>query len=173
MVFKVKNVMLVGLSAILFGSAFYSIPIQANEESEVEASVVNSDGVSARYLESIGIDINSDVYYITDSQMELVLREIGYDIPLTEDFYTTSFEGVTIVEKVDRGSWNIYVSRSFIKKYYYSGAFLADALAAVVLGLGAELAGYLSVTAAVIAGETDLGVYFKISNWQVVESGPQ
>lgn len=173
MVLKVKNVMLVGLSAILFGSAFYSIPIQANEKSEVETPVVSSDGVSARYLESIGIDINSDVYYITDSQMETVLREIGYDIPLTEDFYTTSFEGVTKVEKVDRGSWNIYVSRSFVKKYYYSGEVLATALSAVVPGLGMEMAGSLSVTAAAIVDETDLAVYFKISKWQVVEAGPQ
>ncbi|EHR38256.1 hypothetical protein ACWOB1_00985 [Facklamia languida] len=95
MMLNIKKCIVVGLSTILIGSSISPNMIQAIEENKEVSSENFSNGISEEYLESIGIDINSDTYYITDYQMDLIAQELGYDVPSTENSYTARSGGVT------------------------------------------------------------------------------
>ena len=173
MMLNIKKCIVVELSTILIGSSISPNMIQAIEENKEVSSENFSNGISEEYLESIGIDINSDTYYITDYQMDLIAQELGYDVPSTENSYTARSGGITKIEKVGKGSWNIYFSRSFIKKYYYTGALSSAFIAALIPGIGGAVAGALATFAAAVAGEADSGVYFQVRNWKVTYGGPK
>ena len=173
--FNTKKIIKIGVSAMLVGSVLPSFQIHAIEKNDVTAAENVSSGISEEYLESIGIDINSDEYYITDYQMELIAKKLGYDISLTDSSVnaTARSAGVTKIVKVGKGSWDIYFSKSFIINYYYAGALSASVLAALIPGLGAGAAGALATFAAGVAGETQSGGYFQVRNWKVVYAGEQ
>lgn len=86
--------------------------------------------------------------------------------------------GVTKVVSKGSGSWDIYLSKGFLKVYYGAGTVLASgltvAVVALVPGLGWAVASTMAATLSGILGsEANNGVVFRIRNWKISSTGRQ
>lgn len=133
-----------------------------------------------KHAEEIGININDNEIIITDSQMFELFNFMGYDLEPQQPSSGMSImsAGVTKVVKKGKGSWDIYLSKGFLKVYYGAGtvlgAGLATAIAAMVPGVGLAVASTMAATLSGLLGsEANHGVVFRIRNWKISSAGRQ
>lgn len=105
---------------------------------------------------------------------------MGYDLESQQPSSGMSImsAGVTKVVKKGKGSWDIYLSKGFLKVYYGAGtvlgAGLTTAIAALVPGVGLAVASTMVATLSGILGsEVNHGVVFRIRNWKMSSAGRQ
>lgn len=134
-----------------------------------------------KHAEEIGININDNEIIITDSQMFELFNFMGYDLEPQQSAsggISLMSAGVTKVVKKGKGSWDIYLSKGFLKVYYGAGtvlgAGLTTAITALVPGVGLAVASTMVATLSGILGsEVNHGVVFRIRNWKMSSAGRQ
>lgn len=138
------------------------------------------------YAEKIGIDTNSKDILISDEQIEKMLIHMGIDLPeLEPDVFADSnnsrvsayysgqkINGVTRIVNNGSGNINLYLSGTFIKRYYQGGVLiqtgLTYALGALSGGVLLPAAGAVSIAlAGMVASEVEYGKIVLIRNWRV------
>lgn len=133
-----------------------------------------------KHAEEIGININDSEVIITDSQMFELFNFMGYNLEPQQSSSGMSImsAGVTKIISKGNGSWDIYLSKGFLKVYYGTGtvlgAGLTVAIAALVPGIGWTVATTMTSTIIGLLGSNvNNGVIIKIRNWKISSSGRQ
>lgn len=118
------------------------------------------------YAQKIGIDTNADEIIISDSQLIALLQHEGAEIePINS---RQRAHGVTKIVTRDNGSWDIYLSASFIRDYYFWAAAAAGLLAVIVPGIGKGLlVTAMGVVASYVERNTKHGVVVVIRGWRI------
>lgn len=147
----------------------------SNKNTDLAIDDISVDEVR-KHAEEIGININDSEIIITDSQMLELFDFMGYDLESTG--MSTRSAGVTKVVSKGNGSWDIYLSKGFLKVYYGAGtvlsAGLTTAIAALVPGLGWAVAATMVTTLSGLIGSgVSHGVVFKIRNWKISSASRQ
>lgn len=139
-----------------------------------------SDDEVRKHAEDIGININDSEIIITDSQMFELFNFMGYDLEPQQSSSSMSImsAGVTKIVSKGSGSWDIYLSKGFLKVYYGSTTVLASgltvAIIALVPGLGWAVASTMVTSlSGIIGSEVNSGVIFRIRNWKISSTGRQ
>lgn len=180
---KYSKFIVTGLAAVLIASpmSMTASSVYASEVGTVETvnapkTTNKSPEEISRYIAEIGIDVNNSEIAITDSQMMKLFDFLGYDLEIEPTRARAA--GVTKVVSRGSGSWDIYLSRGFVKAYYYGGFVLGTgltvAITALVPGLGWTVASSMvTALAGVIGSEANHGVVFRIRNWKISSTGRQ
>lgn len=120
------------------------------------------------YAQSIGINLGESTLTITDSQMILLFEHMGVVVPPSA--LMAKKEGVTKVVSHGNGSWDIYLSASFIRNYYWAAGTFASALAVLVPGIGWGLAyTVISSIAGLVGSNISSGVVVQIRHWGIAK----
>lgn len=138
------------------------------------------------YAGNIGIDTNSKEILISDEQMEKMLTYMNIDLPnLEPETFSDSnvskvnaryigqrINGVTKIVNNGSGNINLYLSGTFIKRYYQGGVLVQTGLTAALAALsgGVLLPVASAVTgafAAMVADEVKYGKIVLIRNWRI------
>lgn len=134
-----------------------------------------------KHAEEIGININDSEIIITDSQMFELFNFMGYDLEPQQSSsggISVMSAGVTKIVSKGKGSWDIYLSKGFLKVYYGAGAVLGAGLTAAIValvpGVGWGVAATMTTALSGILGsEVNHGVVFRIRNWKMSSAGRQ
>lgn len=145
----------------------------ANETVDPILEDISVDEVR-KHAKEIGININDSEIIITDSQMFELFNFMGYDLEPQQSSSGMSImsAGVTKVMSKGSGSWDIYLSKGFLKVYYGAGTVLASgltvAVVALVPGLGWAVASTMAaILSGILGSEANNGVVFRIRNWKI------
>lgn len=164
--------------------SFVSETEQTEQIKEVEKAFetlnVTYDGLQS-YAEEIGIDINSTEVSITDAQMEQLFEYMGVKLPPVNDaaddkptmgLFSNRINGVTKIINHGSGNIDLYLSGTFIKRYYQGGALVGTALTAILATMSAGLllpvaATVTTALAGMVAGEVEYGKIVYIRGWSI------
>lgn len=116
------------------------------------------------YAEEVGAIQNSNETIITDSQMIAILKKMGVAI---NEIPGARKNGVTKIVSKGSGSWDVYLSGTFIQNYYFALEAAAVVIAAMIPGVGLPLAFTICGLAASFVGmNTKHGCIVKVRNWK-------
>lgn len=163
------------------GSSVYASQIQeektTSEVNEIVLEKLNDSEFiteALAYADSIGIKKVNDTIYVNDNQMANFLEYLGYDLsPYKIDNPMLRANGVTkIVTKKGSGSWDVYLSGTFLRGYYGGATILGGALTVAIgiLSGGLLLAVSASIATGIanhIKGEIKHGVIVRVRNWRI------
>ena len=182
---NIKKTIITGLATTLLTmpALFTATTVQAQSEgaeTNIEYQMPDKSVSEIRnYAEEIGINVYDTEVIITDAQMIELFNYMGYDIePDSSSGMFARAAGVTKIVSKGKGSWDIYLSKGFIKTYYAAGtvlsAGLTAAIAVLVPGVGWTVAATMvSTLSGIIGSEVTHGVVFRIRNWKITSAGKQ
>lgn len=105
---------------------------------ELNPVEINKDDL-LEYAIELGVYLTDDEVIITDSQLLKLLEFQGVEIPEdgSQGGISLFREGVTKIVSRGSGSWDIYLSASFIRNYYWTIGAAATLIGVMVPGIGA------------------------------------
>lgn len=127
------------------------------------------------FAEEIGVSFTEDEVTITDGQLLQILEFQGITVtPSPSGQMSVMKAGVTKVKKNKSGSWNIYLSASFIRNYYWSIGAAAAVLGVMAPGIGTALAAVILSEATGLAGaNTNNGIVIYVRNNKISSMAKQ
>ncbi|MCB5955584.1 hypothetical protein [Enterococcus sp. CWB-B31] len=137
---------------------------QAQEETGFNVNQINPESVET-VAEELGIDTTGDEISLSDKQLVQLLKSQGADIKQVPSKARAA--GVTKIVKRGNGSWDIYLSASFIRDYYWYAA-AATVIGCLAPGIGWSLAfAVIGLVAAYVERSTNHGYVVAIRNWRL------
>lgn len=115
--------------------------------------------------QDLGIKADGEEIVIRDSQMVKLLEKSGVD---TSQIMLPRRDGVTKIISRGRGSWDVYISATWIQNYYWVLGAAAGVIAAIAPGIGWGLAYSIVASVAGLVGQNSKnGVIVRIRNWGI------
>lgn len=143
--------------------------VYANEAEQTQRlsqqlSKTNAQEV-VQLAQTLGIKTDSEEIIITDSQMVRLLEKSGVD---TSQIMLPRRDGVTKIISRGRGSWDVYISATWIQNYYWVLGAAAGVIAAIAPGIGWGLAYSIVASVAGLVGQNSKnGVIVRVRNWEI------
>ncbi|WP_430601991.1 hypothetical protein IGJ02_002174 [Enterococcus sp. DIV0724b] len=143
--------------------------VYANEAEQTQRlsqqlSKTNAQEV-VQLAQTLGIKTDSEEIIITDSQMVRLLEKSGVD---TSQIMLPRRDGVTKIISRGRGSWDVYISATWIQNYYWVLGAAAGVIAAIAPGIGWGLAYSIVASVAGLVGQNSKnGVIVRVRNWGI------
>ena len=166
-----KNIVPVLCGVLLFSSVSPAFVASAAESSPIEmnAAEINNDALLAYAIE-LGVYFTDDEVIITDSQLLKLLEFQGVEIPEdgSQGGISLFREGVTKIVSRGSGSWDIYLSASFIRNYYWAIGAAATLIGVMAPGIGWGLAyAAVALVADLVSSNTQNGYVVSIRNYGI------
>lgn len=125
------------------------------------------------FAEEIGVSFTEDEVTLTDGQLLQILEFQGIDVAPSGQISLFK-AGVTKVVKNKAGSWNIYLSSSFIRNYYWAIGAAAAVIGVMAPGIGTALAfTIIGQASALVGSNTNNGVVVYIRNNKISSTAKQ
>ncbi|WP_249024392.1 hypothetical protein [Enterococcus haemoperoxidus] len=143
--------------------------VYANEAEQTQRlsqqlSKTNAQEV-VQLAQTLGIKTDSEEIIITDSQMVRLLEKSGVD---TSQIMLPRRDGVTKIISRGRGSWDVYISATWIQNYYWVLGAAAGVIAAIAPGIGWGLVYSIVASVAGLVGQNSKnGVIVRVRNWEI------
>lgn len=143
--------------------------VSAAESDTIELNPVeiNKDDL-LEYAIELGVYLTDDEVIITDSQLLKLLEFQGVEIPEdgSQGGISLFREGVTKIVSRGSGSWDIYLSASFIRNYYWTIGAAATLIGVMVPGIGWGLAyAAVALVADLVGSNTQNGYVVSIRSY--------
>jgi hypothetical protein len=166
-----KNIVLVLCGVLLFSSVSPAFIASAAKSDTIELNPaeINKDDL-LEYAIELGVYLTDDEVIITDSQLVKLLAFQGVEIPEegSQGGISLFREGVTKIVSRGSGSWDIYLSASFIRNYYWSIGAAATLIGVMVPGIGWGLAyAAVALVADLVSSNTQNGYVVSIRNYGI------
>lgn len=162
-------------STILLGGVIIPTTSVLAEEAKIKTEDtylpqenINQDELAA-FAEEIGVSFTENEVIITDGQLLQILEFQGINVtPSSSGEMSIMKVGVTKVVKNKSGSWNIYLSASFISNYYWAIGAAAAVVGVMAPGIGTGLAvTVIAQASAFVGSNTKNGVVIYIRNSKI------
>lgn len=168
---KILTVMICGI--MLMGAFTPTLHASAQEKPKEQQAVYLENQATQEqkrvteiqeHAQELGIRLGGKEIIITDAQMVALLNKEGAGLPLPR----ARANGVTKVVNKGKGSWDIYLSGTFISSYYFYLGGAIGIIAALIPGIGWTLAfSIMTFACAVTERNTKHGTVVYVRNWRV------